>query len=122
MPFVDPNTAANPYSAPAASDQNTLTNMQTNMGSVAQNTSTAQPYQYPSYPNQYGLGTQNPSSGFGGTTSSSSGGGTAYASQPVTVQVPDTTSRGASPWSYLGESNARDTPPPITPGEPPKPG
>lgn len=62
---------------------------------------------YPAYGNQYGLGGQisPPSStGIQNAAQADYAGG-----QGVTVNVPDTSSRGFNPWSIQGESNARDT-------------
>lgn len=63
--------------------------------------------QYPAYGNQYGLGgaiSPPPSGAAPNTAQSDYTGG-----QGVTVNVPDTSSRGFNPWSIQGESNARDT-------------
>lgn len=62
---------------------------------------------YPAYPNSFGLGN---SGGLGGA-SPSQGVQTpsSYSQNGVTVNVPDTSSRGFSPWSMVGESNSRDT-------------
>ncbi len=116
--MYDPTMASNPYgsgvSVPGATDPLGL-NSAAGVNPIAQ--PTMQPtaptlnYQYPSYPNQFGLGSQNPNSGFGTPTPQSGDSGTAFASTPITVNTPDTTSRGANPWSFIGESNARDAPP-----------
>lgn len=63
---------------------------------------------YPAYGNQYGLGGQiSPPSSTGAPANAAQsdyGGG-----QGVTMNVPDTSSRGFNPWSIQGESNSRDT-------------
>lgn len=59
---------------------------------------------YPAYSNPYGLG-----SPVTATPTSQPAGGNAYSAQGVTVNIPDTSSRGLNPWSLMGESNARET-------------
>lgn len=54
---------------------------------------------YPTMANSYGLGTSAPIPG--------SASNPAFGSQPITVSVPDTSSRGFNPWSLTGEANAR---------------
>lgn len=74
---------------------------------AAQIQAQSQPKGYPAYGNQYGLGGQiSPPSSTGASTSPTppQNGG---ASQGVTANVPDTSSRGFNPWSIQGESNAR---------------
>lgn len=123
MSYQDPSTAVNPYAASAMQDQNTLTGMQA-AGGAPGGTSMAPPipapsagnlsYQYPSYPNAAGLGSQNPNSGFSASTPANGDSGTAFSSTPITVNTPDTSSRGSNPWSFMGEANSRDTVPPIS--------
>lgn len=58
---------------------------------------------YPAMANAYGLGSQ-------------SNVGAGVGSQPINVSMPDTSTRGANPWSLVGESNSRGGgPPPTTP-------
>ena len=62
---------------------------------------------YPAMQNAYGLGSTPSGAGMG----SGSGG-----SSPINISLPDTSTRGANPWSFQGESNARGGgPPPTTP-------
>lgn len=71
---------------------------------IAQAQNTAQMNSaYPAFGNQYGLGGALPSGGQPSAAMSD------YSGQGVTVNVPDTSSRGFNPWSIQGESNARDT-------------
>lgn len=84
----------------AAQIQAQTTNSQNNMNAMQSS--------YPAYGNQYGLGGQiSPPSSTGASTSPA--GGDYSGGQGVTVNVPDTSSRGFNPWSIQGESNARDT-------------
>ena len=55
---------------------------------------------YPAMSNAYGLGQQvDPMAGAASNPD--------YATNPITVPVPDTASRGFNPWSLTGEANAR---------------
>lgn len=56
---------------------------------------------YPAMTNSYGLGT-GASAPIPGAAANPS-----YLQQPLTTQLPDTSSRGFNPWSLSGESNAR---------------
>lgn len=53
---------------------------------------------YPAMANDYGLGSQSAP----GNASAAN-----YATQPVTLNLPDTNSKGLNPFSIQGESNAR---------------
>lgn len=74
--------------------QQTLSQVQGQMSNYAGDAS-----QYPAMANAYGLGQSQPIPG----AASNPG----YLSQPITVTVPDTASRGFNPWSLTGEANAR---------------
>lgn len=54
---------------------------------------------YPAMQNSYGLGDTGPTPG---TASNPN-----YLTQPMSVTMPDSSSRGFNPWSLQGESNAR---------------
>lgn len=104
---VDPST--NPWNSMLSSDtqaSNSIqaTNAQTMgvmdsqigaYGGTPSSTST-----YPTMTNSYGLGTS--SAPVVGSASNPS-----FNGQPITVDVPDTSSRGFNPWSLTGEANAR---------------
>lgn len=100
---MDPTTL-NPYMLQMQQDQAAqgplMQQAQTSMLGAGQAMSS-----YPSYPNQYGLGSQNPASGQGQAAP-----GTSYGAPPqpqLTQNAQDNTSRGFNPWSLIGESNAR---------------
>lgn len=62
---------------------------------------------YPAMQNSYGLGGTPPVAGAGTGSQGSS---------PINIAMPDSSSRGANPWSFQGEANARGGgPPPTTP-------
>lgn len=56
---------------------------------------------YPATTNDYGLGSTQ-SQPVAGSASNPT-----YGGQPITLTVPDTSSRGFNPWSLSGEANAR---------------
>lgn len=117
---VDPTAlgqsyGTNPYAAMLGSDSaaatsgiNQANQQMNNMGMQSQAFGGAsQSSAYPSYPNSYGLGSQNPMSGYqpaAPTQAAPMLGSTAPA--PTTSTV-DPSSRGFNPWSLQGESNAR---------------
>ncbi len=115
--YQDPTTAVNPWSTTAGQDQSALNAMQTNMGGFVNSqqggAAPAQPMtsaQYPSYSNAYGLGSGNPNSNFGQPAPSTGTSSANYATEPISVQVPDTSARGQNPWTYMGDAGGRDVP------------
>lgn len=102
VPTPDQNTS-NPYAAQGTTDASAIA---ANTASAQNNINSAQSAQssYPAFPNSYGLG---------GSTAAAPAAASApqgaYSSGAVTVNVPDTSSRGFSPWSMVGESNSRDS-------------
>lgn len=71
---------------------------------------------YPAYPNSYGIGN---SGGLGGAPSAPPAQTpSSYSQNGVTVNVPDSSSRGLGPWGLVGESNARDSSKGIVPQGP----
>ena len=62
---------------------------------------------YPSYPNSYGLGSQNPMSGMSTQAVPQTGqSGPSYSLTPPSTTATTTNSNGFNPWSMQGESNS----------------
>jgi hypothetical protein len=113
-----PDPSQNPYAASAITDQDQLTAMQNSASysgvtpatsvsqAMSQATQAPLSYQYPSYPNAAGLGSQDPTSG--SSTVDATGVSSPSSMNAITVTTPDTTSRGANPWSFTGEANNRE--------------
>lgn len=120
--YQDPATAANPYSATSITPQggtdplglNSAAGVQPIQAPTFAAPTTTLNYQYPTYPNAAGLGSQNPSSGLGAPAPSAGSSNSNYTTEPVTAPNPTASSQGANPWSWLGEANARDVAAPIS--------
>lgn len=86
--------------------------LQTNGGSNSlYGPSPQQPQQggYPSLPNDFGLGSQQMQAAPQAPVPGAQGGQDSMA-KPLTQQGGAESGRGASPWSFLGEANARNSP------------
>lgn len=103
----DLSDAANPYAQMENSDTQAADTLNASGNMVtAQETSMLGQYagngsSYPATTNTFGLGdTQS-------TPVAGSASNPTYGGQPISVSIPDTSSRGFNPWSLSGEANAR---------------
>lgn len=92
----DLSNLTNPYAAQQAADSASM--LQGAQESAQRmNSLQGQVNAYPAYGNDYGLGSAIP-----GSASNPD-----YGTAPVTITMPDASSRGFNPWSLQGESIAR---------------
>lgn len=103
----DPSTMTNPYAAQASQDMaqglslNNSGNMVMQQQQQMLDNYSGNGSAYPAMSNAFGLGSSQ------STPIPGSASNPGYGSQPISITVPDSSSRGFNPWSLTGEANSR---------------